>query len=201
MNAMDSRTAAKRFIGPSSGSGKTLFESLCAACIGLFASSANREHVAVLQQHYNPNSSDVASQNSGVVEMTVRQGEHGPPMEPETDSLEALTRRLREFADEREWGQFHVPRSLLLALQGEVGEVAELLQWVRDDEANEEWLEANRERLSDELADVLLYLVRLADVCGVNLVSAAVSKMRENAIRYPISVSKGSAAKQPRVEG
>lgn len=143
----------------------------------------------------------VAGNNSGVVEVTVRHSKNGLPVEPEGESLVALTRRLREFADERDWGQFHVPRNLLLALQGEVGEVAELLQWVRDDEVDDEWLEANRERLSDELADVLLYLVRLADVCGVHLGSAAVSKIRKNAIRYPIAVSTGSAAKQPRVEG
>jgi dCTP diphosphatase len=121
-------------------------------------------------------------------------------VEPQAGSLAALTMELRRFAEERDWEQFHVPRSLLLALQGEVGEVAELLQWVRDDEVDAAWLEAHHESLSDELADVLLYLLRLADVCGVSLGAAAEYKMRKNAIRYPISISKGSAVKRLRLE-
>ena len=118
-------------------------------------------------------------------------------MESESESLSALTRGLRKFAEERDWEQFHLPRSLVLALQGEVGEVAELLQWVKDDEVDTAWLESNRERLSDELADVLLYLLRLADVCGVSLGTAALTKMDKNALRYPISTSRGSAEKMP----
>ena len=81
-----------------------------------------------------------------------------------------LTEAMRQFSEERDWTRFHDPKSLTLALMGEVGELAELLQWLPasdvDDVVREPRLHG---RLAEELADVLLYLVRLADVLGVDL--------------------------------
>jgi dCTP diphosphatase len=99
-------------------------------------------------------------------------------------TLEDLTRRMREFTEARDWGRFHDLKSLTLALAGEVGEVAELVQWLPANRAATAD-DSLRDRLSDELADVLLYLVRLADVAGVDLGSAAMDKLARNEERFP----------------
>lgn len=96
--------------------------------------------------------------------------------------LSDLRDRMREFTEDRDWARFHDPKSLILALVGEVGEVAELFQWLPADTAREQVLRAPVE---DELADVLLYLVRLADVLGVDLARAATEKLARNAARFP----------------
>ncbi|MGY1620181.1 nucleotide pyrophosphohydrolase [Geodermatophilus sp. SYSU D00691] len=87
--------------------------------------------------------------------------------------LDDLTTRMREFTEARDWGRFHDLKSLTLALTGEVGEVAELVQWLPADASVGDAL---RDRLGEELADVLLYLVRLADVAGVDLAAAALPR-------------------------
>jgi NTP pyrophosphatase (non-canonical NTP hydrolase) len=96
--------------------------------------------------------------------------------------LEDLTARMREFTEARDWGRFHDVKSLTLALAGEVGEVAELVQWLPADVVVDGELRA---RLGDELADVLLYLVRLSDVAGVDLIEAALAKLKHNQQRFP----------------
>jgi len=92
--------------------------------------------------------------------------------------IEDLQRAMREFTNERDWSQFHDPKSLVLALVGEVGELAELFQWLPADEAEDQ---AKREplasRVGEELADILLYLVRLADVLGIDLGAASFRKL------------------------
>jgi dCTP diphosphatase len=109
--------------------------------------------------------------------------------------LRALEEEVRRFAGERDWDQFHSVRNLLLALVGEVGELSELLQWVSDAEVST-WLEAGgRERFAEELADVLLYLVRLADKTDVDLSDAAVRKLKVNGEKYPVELSRGSSQK------
>ncbi|SFL37922.1 nucleotide pyrophosphohydrolase [Geodermatophilus ruber] len=100
--------------------------------------------------------------------------------------IEDLTSRMRHFTEARDWARFHDPKSLTLALVGEVGELAELLQWL----PHEEQVDAVRSqpmhgRLAEELSDVLLYLLRLADVVGVDLAEAAASKLRANEERFP----------------
>lgn len=102
------------------------------------------------------------------------------------DPLAELRERLRRFAEERDWVRFHTPRNLALALAGEVGELAAELQWLTDEEAAAPSSEATA-RIADELADVLIYLVRLADVMDVDLVAAANAKTERNAARFPPS--------------
>ncbi len=101
-----------------------------------------------------------------------------------SDSLRDLGERLLAFAEARDWPKYHTPKNLALALAGEVGELAAELQWLTDDEtvamAGEDLA-----RLGDEMADVLIYLVRLADVVGVDLVAAAHAKTTRNEFRYP----------------
>lgn len=111
--------------------------------------------------------------------------------------LEALRDELRAFASARDWEQFHLPKNLVLALTGEVGELAELFQWRTPAESEPEALDEElRAAVSDELADVLLYLVRLADVLDVDLADAARAKMVSNARRYPAAQVRGSADKR-----
>ncbi|MQM16133.1 hypothetical protein Taro_049085 [Colocasia esculenta] len=101
-------------------------------------------------------------------------------------SLKELSRKLEEFAKARGWEQYHSPRNLLLAMVGEVGEVSEIFQWRGEvGRGLPNWEESDKEHLGEELSDVLLYLIRLADVCGIDLGEAATKKIVKNAIKYP----------------
>ena len=112
------------------------------------------------------------------------------------NSLNELMALVRGFADNRDWNQFHTPRNLVLALAGEVGELAASLQWVSDSEVSE-WLKSseNRSQFEAELADVFSYLLRLADETGVDLGKALRAKMLVNELRYPQERSRGSSGK------
>ncbi|XP_060181451.1 uncharacterized protein LOC132611058 [Lycium barbarum] len=111
-------------------------------------------------------------------------------------SLEELKNKMADFAKERDWDQFHTPRNLLLALVGEVGELSEIFQWKGEvPRGLPDWQEKEKQHLGEELSDVLLYLVRLSDICGIDLGNAALRKLELNAIKYPVSLSKGSSKK------
>lgn len=98
-----------------------------------------------------------------------------------------LAARLRDFAEERDWGQFHTPKNLAMALAGEAGEVLAELQWLTDAEIRAAFASDSDTRRSfgDELADVMIYLTRLADVSGIDLNEAVASKLATNAQRFP----------------
>jgi dCTP diphosphatase len=96
--------------------------------------------------------------------------------------------QLRAFAEDRDWTKFHSPRNLILALVGEVGELAELYQW---DTAQT----PSPERVAEEVADILIYLLRLADVVGVDVVSAVAAKLAANELKYPASEWRGRAGR------
>jgi len=114
------------------------------------------------------------------------------------DRLEALRLAQRAFAAERAWEPFHTPKNLAMALAGEAGEVIEHFQWLTAEQSGA--LDpARREEVALELADVLLYLVRLADVLEIDLGAAAVRKMAINAARYPAERSRGRAEKHDRL--
>lgn len=100
-------------------------------------------------------------------------------------TVEELAAELRAFAADRQWEQFHTPKNLAMALAGEAGEVLAELQWLTPQEC-ESLTEEQREALALELADVMIYLCRLADVTGIDLVDAARRKMRINAGRFPV---------------
>ncbi|SDC75287.1 nucleotide pyrophosphohydrolase [Actinokineospora iranica] len=108
-------------------------------------------------------------------------------------TLDDLAARQRAFAEARDWGPFHTPKNLVMALTGEVGELTELFQWLTATEAARAADDpALRPKIEDELADVFLYLIRLADVLGVDLVAAANAKIDRNEHRFPPGV--GGAA-------
>lgn len=113
---------------------------------------------------------------------------------PPADTLAELRELTRAFAAERDWGQFHTPKNLAMALSVEVAELMEHFQWLRTGSPEE--LDARKlEGIRHEMADVLLYLVQLADKTGVDLRAAALEKLRLNAEKYPAAVVKGDARK------
>ncbi|TKY66211.1 dCTP pyrophosphatase 1 [Spatholobus suberectus] len=106
-------------------------------------------------------------------------------------TLDTLKQLMAQFAKERDWDRFHSPRNLLLALVGEVGELSEIFQWKGEvPKGLPDWKEEEKIHLGEELSDVLLYLVRLSDICGVDLGKAALRKVQLNAIKYPAKVCK-----------
>ncbi len=110
--------------------------------------------------------------------------------------LDELQTRVQEFAAERDWQQFHTPKNLAMAVAGEAGELVAEFQWLTPEQSTALAAEA-LDRTAAEMADVLIYLVRLADVLGVDLLEAAASKLSSNAVRYPTAGVRGSAAKRP----
>jgi NTP pyrophosphatase (non-canonical NTP hydrolase) len=101
------------------------------------------------------------------------------------EGLADLRGKLREFAAQRDWEQFHTPKNLAMALAGEVGELLEIFQWLTPDQATEVMTSARADDVRDELADVLIYLVRLADILDVDLTQAAHTKLHRNHHRFP----------------
>ncbi|PKI43611.1 hypothetical protein CRG98_035987 [Punica granatum] len=108
---------------------------------------------------------------------------------------------MADFAKERDWDQFHSPRNLLLALVGEVGELSEIFQWKGEvPKGLPDWEEEEKVHLGEELSDVLLYLVRLSDICGIDLGKAALRKVDLNALKYPVTLCKKLSAVEAEVE-
>lgn len=107
-----------------------------------------------------------------------------------------LQAELRRFATERDWEQFHSPKNLVMALTGELGELAELFQWSTEDESRRAASDPRTATaVREEIADVTLYLVRLADVLGIDLDAAVRAKLALNAAKYPVDKFRGSSRK------
>lgn len=114
----------------------------------------------------------------------------------EGPSLDQLRVMQNQFCKERNWDQFHQPRNLLLAMVGEVGEVAELFQWKGEvKEGLPDWSEKDKKHLAQELSDVLIYLVRLSEKCHIDLPKAAIEKIALNSKKYPAEKVQGSSKK------
>ena len=121
-----------------------------------------------------------------------------PPDALAADALTDLRDAMRRFAAERDWDRFHTPKNLAMALSGEAGELIEHFQWLTAEESAS--LPAPvREEVALEMADVLLYLVRLGDVLGIDLAEAARRKIAINAQRYPVERVRGRAVKYDRL--
>lgn len=113
-------------------------------------------------------------------------------------SLEDLRSAVQQFAVERDWDKFHTPRNLLCALVGEVGELSEIFQWRGEVQPGlVGFTDEEKSHVAQELADILLYLVRLSDICGFDLGQAALNKLQLNAQKYPPELCRGSSAKYP----
>jgi len=108
--------------------------------------------------------------------------------------LDDLTLQVRQFAAERDWEQFHTPKNLAMALVAEAGELAAEFQWMTAAQSAAP-TDEQLKRIRAESADVLIYLVRLADKLGFDLLSAAALKIEENTRRYPVDKVRGSSRK------
>jgi NTP pyrophosphatase (non-canonical NTP hydrolase) len=112
------------------------------------------------------------------------------------ESISSLQARIQIFSQERDWDQFHTPKNLIMAATAEIGELAEVLQWKNDVEADE-FLKSQtgRDRISEEIADVAIYLIRLCQKLDLNFVEIISEKIAQNEVKYPLEKSKGSAKK------
>jgi dCTP diphosphatase len=111
--------------------------------------------------------------------------------------LDDLAGKLAEFAAARDWGRFHTPKNLAMALAGESGELLAELQWLTDPEITDRLTAdpAFRARVADEVADVFLYTIRFAAVCGLDPLAEGHAKIGRNEIRYPADLARGNARK------
>ena len=109
-------------------------------------------------------------------------------------ALDDLARDLERFAEERDWTQFHTPKNLAMALTAEAGELLEIFQWLTPEQSRS-LDEKKREELTDELGDLLIYLVRLSSISGIGLIDAARAKLKKNSEKYPASQVKGDPRK------
>jgi NTP pyrophosphatase (non-canonical NTP hydrolase) len=108
--------------------------------------------------------------------------------------LEKLIQSIRKFAQERDWEQFHTPKNIAMALSVEVAEIVEHFQWLT--QAQSSHLDSAKiSEIKEEIADVMIYLTRLADRLGIDPVQAAKDKMRLNEKKYPIEKARGNATK------
>ncbi len=107
-----------------------------------------------------------------------------------------LSEALEAFAVERDWNQYHSPKNLVMALTGEIGELSEIFQWLSEEASKSAGIDPETATsVRDELADVTLYLVRLASVLGVDLNEAVTQKLQKNMSKYPVDKAHGTHKK------
>ncbi|MCM8813979.1 MAG: nucleotide pyrophosphohydrolase [Candidatus Omnitrophica bacterium] len=114
------------------------------------------------------------------------------------NDIARLSAAIKKFRDARDWAQFHTPKNLAISVAVEAAELLEHFQWLRDDELPR-YIQENHEPLSDEIADVAMYLFALADDLKIDIPQAVHRKMRLNAGKYPVKKSRGSALKSHRL--
>ena len=105
--------------------------------------------------------------------------------------IKEIQDKLAKFAEERDWDQFHSPKNLAMALTSEVGELNELFQWLTEEQSKN----VDNDEIRQEIADIFIYILRLADKLNINIEDAVIEKMEINAKKYPIDLAKGNATK------
>jgi dCTP diphosphatase len=111
--------------------------------------------------------------------------------------VKAILCQFNQFADDRDWDQFHTIKNLSMALSVESSELLELFQWAKDDEI-QDWIknDANKKnQIAEEVADIFMYLLKIADKAEIDLESAIKNKMQKNAEKYPVEKAKGNSKK------
>ena len=106
------------------------------------------------------------------------------------DSIEEVLQKIRKFRDERDWMQFHDPKSMAASIAIEAGELLEHFQWKNKDEA-EVYVKTHKDDVAEEMADVAAYLFELSDILGIDLLEAMHKKIEKNAAKYPVEKAKG----------
>ncbi len=110
-------------------------------------------------------------------------------------NINNIQKQLSDFADERDWDQFHNPKNLAMALSVEVSELIEIFQWLTPEQAEEIMDSSQSDHVKEEVADVMIYLLRLADKLDIDLESIVNDKIVQNGKKYPVNLSKGNADK------
>ena len=114
-------------------------------------------------------------------------------------NVNKIMKMLRVFASERDWEKFHNPKNLAMALSVEASELVEIFQWLSEEESELSNLDdANLDRAKEEIADILIYLIRISDELKIDLESAVKNKLSINEAKYPVESSKGSSLKYNR---
>ena len=106
--------------------------------------------------------------------------------------IKELNREVDKFVEERNWGQYHIPKNLVMALSGEVGELNECFQWLNDNDIED--VKNSPEKLipiEHEIADVFIYLVRIANKMGIDIEDAVYKKLELNRLKYPVEENQG----------
>jgi len=114
-------------------------------------------------------------------------------------NLSELARELRQFAQERDWEQFHSPKNLSMAMSVEVAELLEHFQWLTEEQSMD-LAAGDLAEVSEEIADIQIYLTRLADQLGVDITDAVTRKIAVNASKYPVAKAHGSALKSTKLK-
>ena len=109
-------------------------------------------------------------------------------------SVEAITEKIRQFRDERDWAQFHNPKDMATAISIEASELLEHFLWKTPQEC-EARLESHGEKIEEEIADIAMYLFELADNLEIDLIDAMERKLRRNAEKYPVEKARGRSVK------
>ena len=109
--------------------------------------------------------------------------------------IEKLLVKINQFSDERDWNQFHSIKNLSMALSVESSELVEIYQWISEEESNDSSNMIIKNKAREELADIFIYLLRIASKLDINLEEAALEKLLQNEIKYPIEKSKGNSKK------
>ena len=109
-------------------------------------------------------------------------------------NISEIQDKLEIFASERDWGQFHTPKNLSMALSVEASELVEIFQWLKPEESNSPNQKQSQE-INSEVADIAMYLLRFCSVLGIDIEEAIEKKLEKNALKYPVNLSKGNAQK------
>ena len=111
--------------------------------------------------------------------------------------VKEIQAKLAKFAEERDWEQFHSPKNLSMALAGEAGELLEIFQWLTEEQSRRDSLTTEQlNSVSEELADIMIYVLRLGDRLNIDLEAAISDKVERNAARYTVEAAKGNALKR-----
>ena len=111
-------------------------------------------------------------------------------------NIEAILKKQRKFVKDRDWDKFHTPKNLVMALAGEVGELLEIFQWISEEESHRVTKNPEKfEEVSDELADILYYLLRISDKLSIDLEKAFWTKFKKTEKKYPVRLAKGNSRK------
>ncbi len=100
--------------------------------------------------------------------------------------IDRIQKQLSDFADERDWDQFHTPKNLAMALSVEASELVEIFQWLTPEQAEAIMISGESEHVKEEMADIMIYLIRMADKLNVDLEKAVADKIVKNGIKHPV---------------